>query len=162
MESSGEATVPSTDIAISVHGRHLRAGARLALAILLVAGCGGDDALPVCASREIAASVECTSQGQLCEPLLHHVCEGGDGRLQAEFIASPQHCSDIRFTLAVDGAAQAPSAFLTPGASTGLLDFGDLTEGRHDITVQAEGRPGGCNTGRLGSWVGTLKLIVTP
>jgi hypothetical protein len=130
-------------------------------ALVLMACSGGGDGEEACASREIPIHVECATQTQLCEPPLRYVCEGGGGTLDAEFVASSGHCSEMRFRLALDGVEQPPSEFLGPGQSTGVLRLGPIPKGGRVITVQAEGRVSGCNTGFLQSWAGRLRLLVT-
>ena len=44
---------------------------------------------------------------------------------------------------------------LAPGQST-FVSFTPVAAGPHVVTVQATGIPGGCNTGTLSSWSGTL------
>lgn len=107
-----------------------------------------------------AVLVNCTSSGQLCDPPFV-VGVATAGVLQVEFTASTGHCSDIRVHLFVDGVLKHTSAFLGPGVSTGAVDLGPVTPGAHSLGVQAEGRVGGCNFGRLGSWGGTLTVVTS-
>lgn len=115
-----------------------------------------------CLSREVELSVECLSEGQLCDPPIEYECIGGQGDLEIEFTAAVTHCSDMRFLVAVDDEERPASEFLGPGQSTGPLDFGHLEDGEHVIRVQAEGREGGCNGGGIATWGGTLRMTVTP
>lgn len=73
-----------------------------------------------------------------------------------EFIADRGHCSDIIVRITVDGPVRAERQ-LAPGASTNAI-FVDLDAGKHFISVIAIGVPGGCNTGKLGSFEGDLIL----
>jgi hypothetical protein len=84
-----------------------------------------------------------------------------EGALQVAFVASPDHCSDIIAHLLVDGVERSRSAPLAPGASTGVLDLGPVSPGTHQVGVQAEGILGGCNTGHLAAWSGTLSVGVS-
>jgi hypothetical protein len=50
---------------------------------------------------------------------------------------------------------------MPPGESTGVQDFGPISAGVHALGVQAEGTEGGCNSGSIASWSGTLTLTVS-
>jgi hypothetical protein len=88
--------------------------------------------------------------------------------LQVRFVASASHCSDIAVDILVNrtglpslGAQRSYTGFLAPGASSQEFDLG---HGRTDVTgltIWATGRPGGCNTGSLESWSGTLYVTAT-
>ncbi len=76
------------------------------------------------------------------------------------------HCSDVRVTFSVTGQAFYQSGWLgyegrKPALPlyTDLVVVTGLTEGTHVLTVQPEGRVGGCNNGRLFSWDGTLLVF---
>ncbi len=102
-------------------------------------------------------TVNCTSGGQLCEPA-YSTSVNTSSLLQAEFVASTTHCSSIKVHIFVDGSLVQISGALAPGESTGPLNFGPVTPGTHLLSVQAEGVPGGCNVGTLGSWGGDLTI----
>lgn len=97
---------------------------------------------------------------QLCTPV-PSVALPTDGVFRVAFDASINHCSAIIAHVLVDGVERFASGALPPGQSTGLLDFGPIAAGVHAVGVQAEGVTGGCNTGSLGSWEGTLSLTVS-
>ena len=115
--------------------------------------------------------VTCTSTGELCDPPLFTPIETG-GVLQAQYFVRPTHSASIRVDFLVDGAVAASSDFLGwPGApfpfselplDTGLVDLGPVSPGAHVVGVQAEGQVGGCNTGRLDDWGGSLRLLTSP
>lgn len=104
-------------------------------------------------------SINCTGGGQLCSPPFT-TSVTTTGLLQLSYTASAGHCSDVRIHFIVDGVERALSAFLTAGQSSGLFDVGPVTPGTHTITLQAEGRLGGCNVGSVGNWGGTAQAIV--
>ena len=83
------------------------------------------------------------------------------GVLQVEYRAAATHCSDVRMHFLVDGAELALSGFVTPGASTGFFNVGPVSPGAHTVSLQAEGRVGGCNTGQLAGWGGTTSITVS-
>jgi hypothetical protein len=111
----------------------------------------------------------CTSVGQFCLPAAAFSLET-ESVLKAEYLVSA-HCSSVSVSFFVDGTLRHTSGFLGwPGAtggfaslplSTGLLDFGPVSAGVHQLEIQAEGQIGGCNTGGLASWGGTLRTIVS-
>jgi hypothetical protein len=89
-----------------------------------------------------------------------------DGLVQAHFTANANHCSDINVRLIKDE----PSTGWYPMSDWMRVGPGqtvdspksDRTAGGHVIKVQAEGIDGGCNTGHLDAWGGTLRVDFTP
>jgi hypothetical protein len=112
---------------------------------------------------------QCSSGGQVCDPPFVVSLETASV-LRAQYFVT-RHCSSVRISFFVDGALRYVSGFLGwPGApdafaqlplSTELLDFGPVPAGVHRLEVQAEGQVGGCNFGRLGSWGGALRTVVS-
>ena len=80
------------------------------------------------------------------------------GALKMEFALSPGACSKARLHILVDGTLVRQTEFFDD--TTGLLDLGPVSPGRHTLTLSPEGQSGGCNSGTLGSWGGTLTLRV--
>jgi hypothetical protein len=114
-------------------------------------------------TRGFAVGVDsCQGAGvtQFCTPV-PLVALPTDSMLLAEFVASTTHCSNIVAHLLVDGVERYQSVSLAPGQSTGGVDFGPVAAGVHKVAVQAEGVIGGCNSGSLASWRGTLTLTVS-
>jgi hypothetical protein len=110
-------------------------------------------------SRSSPVFVECAStSGQVCEPAYTVAVPTGT-RLSIEFTMAATHCSDVSVTFTLDGIVKHTSAFLGASQSTGVIDFGTVFDGTHELRVQATGRSGGCNSGRLGSWAGTLVVM---
>jgi hypothetical protein len=81
--------------------------------------------------------------------------EGAPG-VRIDFTANSSHCSDIIANVLVDGT-WVGGIVVGPGEKDGGIIV-PLTEGTHTIGVQGEGLAGGCNTGRLDSWGGTLHV----
>jgi hypothetical protein len=77
--------------------------------------------------------------------------------IKLEFIASPRHCSDIIAHAYFDGQEWG-SHIAAPGQSDGGGYEIPSDYGLHKVAYQAEGVPGGCNTGRLDSWGGTMRV----
>lgn len=103
--------------------------------------------------------VVCTSSGQFCaprwpDPPLEFKTTGA---YACRFVADPAGCSDIKPYFYLDGV-QFFTEWLAPGEETA---FGSFLPGRHTLQLQAEGRIGGCNTGSLGLWKGTLWLTTS-
>jgi hypothetical protein len=83
------------------------------------------------------------------------------GVLEAEYTASPGHCSNLFVHFYVDGNDIAHSAILHPGESTGFVDLGPVSAGDHLLELRAEGVISGCNHGTLESWAGTAKVTTS-
>jgi hypothetical protein len=110
-------------------------------------------------TRNIPVFVECArTADQVCEPAYTVAIKTGT-RLQIGFTMAATHCSDVSVTFVLDGIAKHTSPFLAASESTGTIDFGTVFDGTHELQVQATGRAGGCNSGRLGSWAGTLVVM---
>lgn len=117
-------------------------------------------ALPQIRETAFDVDVTCTSTGQLCSPAFTTSVDTL-GVLKAEFTASVLACSDARYLFYVDGVLQQTSGFIGALESTGLIDLGPVSAGAHDISVQAEGRPGGCNTSGVSAWLGVLTVTAS-
>ena len=87
----------------------------------------------------------------------------GTGPVTLQFTTLPTHCSTIILTIDAFGQSQTATLdFGTDGmttATTGPLDFGTVAAGTYTITLSATGVVGGCNTGALFSWGGTLAVF---
>jgi len=59
------------------------------------------------------------------------------------------------------GAQRSYTGFLAPGASSPEYDLGQNRTDVTGLTIWATGQPGGCNTGSLNSWSGTLYVTTT-
>lgn len=88
--------------------------------------------------------------------------------LKVRFVASASHCSDIAVDILVNhsglpslGAQRSYTGFLAPGASSPEYDLGQNRTDVTGLTIWATGQPGGCNTGSLNSWSGTLYVMAT-
>lgn len=76
------------------------------------------------------------------------------GPLVAQFTASPAHCSRIIAQTLIDGQIRG-SQMLSPGQAARPVRAYVLS-GNHSVGVRAIGVRGGCNTGDLMNWKGTL------
>jgi hypothetical protein len=79
--------------------------------------------------------------------------------LRANYTAAASHCSQVRMRFYVDGVERAVSGLLSASQATGFVDLGPVTPGAHVLTLRAEGVVGGCNTGRLVSWGGSVDVV---
>jgi hypothetical protein len=115
--------------------------------------------------QNFPVSVTCqTRRGQICNPVFTTSVETGN-ILRAEYIPPATHCASVRIHFWIDGVYSRTSSYLASTgmpdlpASTGLQDFRPVTAGTHTVGIQAEGQNGGCDTGYLGGWGGTLKVV---
>jgi hypothetical protein len=84
------------------------------------------------------------------------------GVLQVEFTALNRLCSDMRLHILLDGVEwETSNYFGMDSKTTGVLDLGPVSSGKHTLKFQPEGRLGGCNTGYLESWGGPLVVYVS-
>jgi hypothetical protein len=100
-------------------------------------------------------SVDSPGAGQLSSGIYNHSVTTGAGPIEAEYTASPGHCSNVIMHFLLDGTEEAVSGVLAAGASTGFVSLGTVAEGNHVVGLQAEGVVSGCNTGDLANWGGT-------
>jgi len=138
----------------------MRSPFRLLQAILvLLAGCL--IAAPACGQVITTTfgpfTVSCSSSGQLCNNVFSQSI-GTTSTLRVQYVASSGHCSNIAAHILVDGLEKAVTAFLTPGQASGFFDVGPVSAGTHVVALQGEGTGGGCNTGTLGNWGGTMDV----
>lgn len=78
-----------------------------------------------------------------------------NGPLAVTFIADGNACAPGNARVFIDGR-QLDSAVVQPGQSVSFYD--DATPGSHLIEVQMDGILGGCNTGAMSGWSGTLRI----
>ena len=89
---------------------------------------------------------------QLC-PQIPSASVGAVMSPTVSFTANSNHCSDIIAHVIIDGE-EFGSDLLEPGETTPEFPLADLQP--HTVGIQAEGIPGGCNTGHVDAWGGTL------
>jgi hypothetical protein len=88
--------------------------------------------------------------------------------VNVRFTAGGNHCSDINARISLDHS-QEKVMRLGPGQSTGVLQFNNPSlpasaanpnpnAGNRGIFITADGIPGGCNTGALSSFGGTVEI----
>jgi hypothetical protein len=104
-----------------------------------------------------------TSQSCPQAPQVHFDLPAG-GKVQASFTANANHCSDIqvRFLKNTKSMGFYPASDWLqagPGQTVTSPMISDLATG--DLKIQAQGVPGGCNTGHLDAWGGTVHVEST-
>ncbi len=109
-------------------------------------------------TQNIPVVVTCTSTGEVCSPTFSTTfTPPSAGPASVSFTAGTGLCSSIQGAFTVDGTLVGTTAFLSAG-QTGSVTTGSLTAGVHTIVLQATGEVGGCNSGNLRSWGGTLTV----
>lgn len=103
-------------------------------------------------------NITCTGSGEVCDPIFTTSIVSNNVA-QAQFTASLTNCGDIVVEIGLDGSFFTSDP-LAPGQSTSIT-FQPVTAGTHEVTVQATGVEGGCNTGTLASWGGTLVVTTS-
>jgi hypothetical protein len=147
--------------------QHQRADRRTGIVwAATVATTAGLSALAL-ASPASAESIEQYIEVPQCQPATSQVCPqepevnftAGNGTsgefVDVQFTANQNHCSDLIVHIFNDGYPQF-SGRVGPGQTVqkGL----GVGPGNHVLRVRAEGIEGGCNTGVLSSWGGTVRI----
>jgi hypothetical protein len=100
-----------------------------------------------------------------CQPATAQICPqspevrftaGQNDRIQAQFTANANHCSDLLVRFNVDNYPQSDWLRVSPGQTVSSPSFN--RSGDHVLSVTAQGIEGGCNTGVLNSWGGTVRI----
>lgn len=112
----------------------------------------------------VALSIEQYIEVAQCQPATSQVCpqvpevtftaDEADFYL-VQFTANQNHCADMIAHVLIDGYQQF-SARVGPGQTAQKNLF--VTSGNHVLGVRAEGIEGGCNTGVVNSWGGTVRI----
>ncbi len=123
--------------------------------------------LPVVAGEQqqtVDIKINCTTSGQLCEPIFKKVIQT-HSVLKVNYTVGPLHCSAIKIHFLVNDVEKGVSDWLAwpdgeGDLNSGAIDLGPVSSSSGAITlgVKAEGKTGGCNEGRLGSWEGKVVI----
>ena len=81
------------------------------------------------------------------------------GQLRMKFAFDAQACSKIRLFVYVDDEQKVTTPAFDE--STAWLNLGPVAAGTRQLRLVPEGLPGGCNTGRIVAWGGTLTVETT-
>ena len=106
----------------------------------------------------LPVAVFCTTTVQLCSPPFTTQVTTS-GLLQAAMTMGPAGCSSVIAHFLVDGVELAVSPPLAPGVTSATYTL-PVSPGTHTLAIQGEGVVGGCNTGYLAAWGGTLQVTV--
>jgi hypothetical protein len=114
-------------------------------------------ASPASAGGSIPVSVVCTQKGQFCDKNFSMPIKVQGGGELIQFIASPEHCSNINVFMTLDNVILWKGR-LTPGeAGSQVTVLRNPDQGKDRLLkLTASGEKGGCNVGKLGGWKGTL------
>jgi hypothetical protein len=132
-------------------------------AMAMVVGIG--TASVVFAPPAAALHVEQYIEVPQCQPATSQVCPqspevrftaGQNDQIQAQFTANGNHCSDILVRFNVDNYPQSDWLRASPGETVTSPTF--TRSGDHVLSVTAQGVEGGCNTGVLNAWGGTVRI----
>jgi uncharacterized protein (TIGR03437 family) len=104
-------------------------------------------------------SVTCTGSGQFCTPFYTTVITAPQaGTMTLTYTVPLNACATWRVHIYVDSTMLGTTGFLqAPALSSGPIAV-NVTAGSHTIGLQAEGETGGCDTGTLSAWSGTLSI----
>jgi hypothetical protein len=99
-------------------------------------------------------SQECNAVGESVVP--------ADGDLFVEFRGDPKACADVIGHIYVNGV-EFGSDRTGPARNNFALyingaDVPSWGDGKYHVTMRADGVPGGCNTGSMSGWAGTLHV----
>lgn len=126
-------------------------------AAVMLFGSAGIASADVTQVQSIPVAQQCTGDGQVCAPVFTTSVQTS-GTLRVNFTASNKHCSDIRVRIFTDPSSYYTAGPLGPGQSTGWFLLGPVPAGIALVNIEAEGIVGGCNSGQLSSWGGTLRV----
>ena len=136
-------------------------GARQLLTILTLAiGAFASEFALAQTTTSTPVSGTCSGGVQLCDniPTLGVTTTG---LLQAQFVGASTLCSNVRIHFLVDGNEVAVTPFVGASGISGVFNLGPVTSGSHILGLLAEGQLGGCNTGALASWGGTVQVTTS-
>ena len=84
--------------------------------------------------------------------------------LRVEFRMMETMCSNMRLHILLDGREVHTTDFFGPLngiLTTGMIELGPVSAGKHSLTLSPEGQVGGCNKGYLQGWGGSLAMYVS-
>jgi len=94
----------------------------------------------------------CSSQGQSCNKAAVWRFDAPFDDQYVAFLEVPtSYCSDTLLDVRINNRVVGKTAWLGPGGSQ-EISLGKLTKGMNTLSVNATGRPGGCNSGQLENW----------
>ncbi len=142
-------------------GKFTRRNRAVVMAMVVGIGTIGVSLAPPAAALHLEQYIEVPQ----CQPATSQECPqspevrftaGQNDRIQAQFTANANHCSDILVRFNVDNYPQGDWLRVGPSQTVSSPSFS--RSGDHVLSVTAKGIDGGCNTGVLNSWGGTVRL----
>jgi hypothetical protein len=139
---------------------HLTRTSAFAATLVIGIGMAGVALAPPAAALHVEQYIEVPQ----CQPNTSQECPqkpevkftaGQNEDIQAQFTANANHCSDISVRFLVDGYPQGDWLRVGPGQT---VSSSFQKSGAHVLSVAAKGIEGGCNTGHLDAWGGTVRL----
>src|SRR6185437_8391094 len=138
-----------------------------AVSTALIAGLGTAGVL-LAPSAAAAVHVEQYIEVPQCQPATSQECpqtpevtytaDQENGQVRAQFTANANHCSDISVRFSRDGYGPMSDWLRVGPSQTVSASFNTGGTGQHILRVAAKGLPGGCNTGVLNAWGGTVRV----
>ena len=129
-------------------------------AVLTASALAGDGRLSFTTGNFV---VTCTSTGQFCKPAKRlEVTLPRPGTMARVIYTSPKtHCSAVRVFVLRGRRTVAKLPRLEAGEATARVPTSvRLKKGTSTLRFRAKGFTGGCNTGYVGSWGGTVTVKV--
>jgi len=114
-------------------------------------------------------TVNCNSVGQRCDKFatVQFQSEGISSEYGLILSLPRSSCSSVRYFVSGGEGNERQffgvTPFLNPGESFNYISLGrNLARGTQTVRIFAEGRLGGCNTGRLGAWTVEVDASIVP
>lgn len=142
-------------------GGEIRRSSAVVTAVVFGIGMAGIGLAPSAAALHLEQYIEVPqcqpATGQECpqSPEVRFTASQND-RLQAQFTGNANGCSDILVRFNVDQYPQGDWLRVGPSQTVSSPMFN--RSGEHVLSVTARGVEGGCNTGVLNAWGGTVRL----
>ena len=105
--------------------------------------------------------ITCTSTGQLCDPPETLVIGDPTAAIKVRkfvYTASAAHCSSGRIRVQLDGREIGKMRFVSRNETAKLRKRVRLAPGTHTFAFRFEGKVGGCNTGAVSGWGGSITV----
>lgn len=104
---------------------------------------------------------------QICDPAHLHMIAVPRGKkirvTRLRYTAANTHCSDARLIYSLNGRVLGKTDWVAAGQNTTVEVLAVTLRRRkggtpHRFAYRAQGRPGGCNGGLVGTWAGEIRL----
>jgi hypothetical protein len=163
-ETTTEAPMTTTSTRRAVARAAVIAAATSLAALTLASPASADETL---IGQKYVGIDDCSrfnqGSGQICPTgtpnynLIQYAFEANQPSIKVEFTANANHCADMIAHLYFDGTEWG-SNIVHPGQTDGGYEIPIDRSGHHFVAVRAEGVLGGCNTGTVSAWGGTIRV----